>query len=224
VRKLRVHRAELPAVAAGEKACRRCHEPLSLDSFARDCRAGDGRKAYCRKCAELYRKEWSERNPGAAAASTETWRVGNRDHVLSWKRAYNARSEVLVRHADEEARRRARRTVEQVKAERAYFRAYYQANRAAYDAHRQNRKARLLAVGGRITAVDVRHAFSMQGGTCAYCPADLTQGYEVDHKMPVSRGGSNTPENICLACRPCNRSKHAKTVDEFIAWRLRRCA
>ena len=34
--------------------------------------------------------------------------------------------------------------------------------------------------------------------------------FEVDHIIPVSRGGTNDYENLTLACRWCNRSKGAK--------------
>lgn len=32
-------------------------------------------------------------------------------------------------------------------------------------------------------------------------------GLDLDHIIPERSGGSNAPENITLACRPCNRSK-----------------
>lgn len=41
----------------------------------------------------------------------------------------------------------------------------------------------------------------------------------IDHKTPLSRGGSNWPGNIQLLCLPCNDSKGTKTMDEWITWR-----
>jgi 5-methylcytosine-specific restriction endonuclease McrA len=35
----------------------------------------------------------------------------------------------------------------------------------------------------------------------------LEDGFEWDHIIPVSRGGTNEPENIEIACHPCNASK-----------------
>lgn len=34
-------------------------------------------------------------------------------------------------------------------------------------------------------------------------------GHEIDHVMPESHGGTNSPSNLVLACLPCNRSKGA---------------
>ena len=48
------------------------------------------------------------------------------------------------------------------------------------------------------------------GFRCRYCqkycepPVDYLQ---IDHVIPLSRGGANTIENIVPACRACNRSK-----------------
>jgi 5-methylcytosine-specific restriction endonuclease McrA len=39
----------------------------------------------------------------------------------------------------------------------------------------------------------------------------------LDHKLPLSRGGSNTIDNVVPACRPCNQKKHRLTVNEFLA-------
>jgi 5-methylcytosine-specific restriction endonuclease McrA len=52
------------------------------------------------------------------------------------------------------------------------------------------------------------------GGACAYCGC-TGQPLEMDHVVPVSRGGQNTIGNILPACLPCNRSKWAHTLVEW---------
>lgn len=37
----------------------------------------------------------------------------------------------------------------------------------------------------------------------------------IDHVWPLSKGGSNGPENLVLACAECNLRKSAKTPMEF---------
>jgi 5-methylcytosine-specific restriction endonuclease McrA len=49
-------------------------------------------------------------------------------------------------------------------------------------------------------------AFERDGERCAYC-GDGDGPFEVDHIIPRIRGGENTLDNVCVACRSCNRSK-----------------
>lgn len=39
--------------------------------------------------------------------------------------------------------------------------------------------------------------------------------FEVDHIIPCAKGGSNDPDNLCLACGPCNRRKAKRDVETF---------
>jgi len=60
-----------------------------------------------------------------------------------------------------------------------------------------------------------------QGGECFYCASTITYfrkratSLEVDHKMPISRGGDDDVANLVAACKPCNSLKGAMTDDEF---------
>jgi RHS repeat-associated protein len=57
--------------------------------------------------------------------------------------------------------------------------------------------------------------------TCVFCGTKTTREpgptrSEIDHSIPKSKGGNNTIENAQNTCRTCNRSKGAKTTDEFL--------
>jgi hypothetical protein len=55
--------------------------------------------------------------------------------------------------------------------------------------------------------------------TCVYCGSDAD--LHVDHRIPVSRGGSNGLENLATACGPCNLAKGAKLLQTWIALECR---
>lgn len=65
-----------------------------------------------------------------------------------------------------------------------------------------------------------KQLYSIDGKfTCCYCLkefpiADATR----DHKIPKSRGGKTTPENIVVCCEKCNSQKGALTPDEYAQW------
>lgn len=75
---------------------------------------------------------------------------------------------------------------------------------------------------GCCTSQDVAVIRKTQGDQCLYCGIDLHGGGEKDHKTPLSKGGSNWPANMALACLSCNRDKHNKTAPEFFQWRKQR--
>lgn len=52
------------------------------------------------------------------------------------------------------------------------------------------------------------------GGACHYCGAERVP-LEVEHRLPVTRGGGNELDNLVLACGPCNRAKGTLTDEEF---------
>lgn len=51
--------------------------------------------------------------------------------------------------------------------------------------------------------------------TCLYCGEVMPNRLEVDHIVPRSRGGSNTPSNLVAACHDCNQEKGNMTAEEF---------
>lgn len=50
---------------------------------------------------------------------------------------------------------------------------------------------------------------------CQYC-GDENGPFEIDHIHPVSRGGTDEEDNLCLACKPCNISKSNKLLTEWV--------
>lgn len=66
--------------------------------------------------------------------------------------------------------------------------------------------------------------------SCSYCDAVGTVswptrpgswvnflGLQLDHIVPKARGGSDHPDNLTLACGPCNASKRDKLLSEWVA-------
>jgi len=73
--------------------------------------------------------------------------------------------------------------------------------------------------GGTHTAADVQHQGDSQHWQCWWrgpdCAVDCRDKYDVDHLVPLSRGGHNDPSNIVISCPHCNRSKQDKLPEEF---------
>lgn len=55
------------------------------------------------------------------------------------------------------------------------------------------------------------------GHNCQYCGGDSNdKRLEIEHKIPVSRGGSNRVDNLIIACRTCNQNKDNLTLEEYL--------
>ena len=50
---------------------------------------------------------------------------------------------------------------------------------------------------------------------CFYCEKTVS-GFEVEHMLPKSRGGSDRIDNLTLSCHDCNQKKDTSTAEEFI--------
>ena len=61
-----------------------------------------------------------------------------------------------------------------------------------------------------------RELYSTQHGKCRYCARQ--PGYDlmdVDHKNPISKGGSDAKRNLQVLCRTCNTRKGDLTDKQF---------
>lgn len=62
-------------------------------------------------------------------------------------------------------------------------------------------------------------ALKLQENECVYCTAKLTtSASHLDHRTPLSRGGTDDQSNLQVLCARCNSEKHAKTHVEYVEW------
>ncbi|MGP3712956.1 HNH endonuclease [Brucella sp. RRSP16] len=52
-------------------------------------------------------------------------------------------------------------------------------------------------------------------GKCYYCGEKLADIFDVEHLIPQSRGGSHALKNLVPSCKPCNREKGAKSLEDW---------
>lgn len=79
----------------------------------------------------------------------------------------------------------------------------------------QKRKARIRqAPGNGITREQWSEILEVFGHACAYC---LNPGTDMDHLVPLTRGGAHDPENIVPACKSCNSRKHNHSLLKFVS-------
>ena len=120
------------------------------------------------------------------------WRANNPERRLARDRAYR------VRHPDQQ---------------NSYQRQWIREHPEVRKAKAQMRRAREAGAPGRFTTAEWRALVVRFDSKCAYCGA--ASRLEADHRVPISRGGSNSIDNILPACGPCNRKKRTLTEAAF---------
>lgn len=153
---------------------------------------------------ENKRKWWASltaEEKANCAARLRSWTAENREKAREFAQKYrDAQSE--------DARQRRLEGMRRSGAE------WRRNNPDACRAMAARRRARKRNADGTYSKEDVLALFNDQRGICRYCKSALDT-YHVDHFIPLSRGGTNWPENLVLACGSCNSQKHTKLPWEW---------
>lgn len=190
------------------KTCSICGEtyPATPEFFHRKRKSLYGVSQKCKRCACAITAKWRKEN----ADRVVEWRETHPDYQKTWYQEH--REEHLARtkaryDADPEKKQKSNREWRNKNPERA---------RLLMRGHHARRKARMLGNGGTHSVSDIELQFRSQKGKCWWCGKKLKGKYEVDHRIPLSRGGTNAANNLCITCVECNRKKRAKLPHEWI--------
>lgn len=178
----------------------------------------------------VYASEYRKRNPEKVKAALAAWhqrksadpefRAANVQRVAEWAKA---NPDKVLRWKTENAdyiRERAREQYWRDPAARYKKQCEWRAAnpervRELVRRNGQRRRARLLdSCSPGVTSAQWRSICEAHGFCCAYCGAE--DKLTIDHVVPISRGGLDAPDNVVPACKSCNSSKGAKTLDEWL--------
>lgn len=181
----------------------------------------------------------------ANCAAAARWRAkpGNREKHIAAVKKCRQRPHAKEKHRqrqllyaaknrEQEKQRAAKWRKDHPDQEKMGRRSYYQRNsemvKAATKEWRENnpkivrdqrsrRKARERAAGDLPRGITME-LFDAQKAHCNACRTDLSEsGFHLDHLLAIARGGDNRRENLQLLCPSCNRRKHTKNFDVFVA-------
>lgn len=167
------------------KECSCCRKWLPVDSFQKDNSKWDGLYGFCKECKKIKDSKIYYANPKKKYEKVLEYQ--RRTGLISKYRPYNP-----AYYSSEKSRKKKR----------------------ARDLNRRCLK-RKAEEQNRITPEVINAVIEKYDGKCAYCGTDCTKYYEIDHKLPLVRGGGNDIDNLALSCKHCNRSKKDKTDVEF---------
>ena len=94
--------------------------------------------------------------------------------------------------------------------------------KAAYNGAR--RRAERSGIKEKLPFTDVLKLYNDAFGICAYCLQPHNGSAAIDHIIPLVQGGTNTIDNLAVACGLCNAMKNRRTPEQWLGanWEERR--
>lgn len=206
------------------KTCKICLIERPHSEFYVRPSAKDGMSNECRPCARARTLKWQLENPERKRANmarfTEAHRETERERLAKYHAEHpEANRAAVARYVETHKEQRKEdhlrwRTANPEKLAENN-RLYALANPDSIRAKLVRRRAKIAAAPANdFTAEQWAAKKDYYNNRCAYCMAQ--EPLQIEHMIPIARGGSNTDDNIVPACGPCNRRKWTSTPLEFL--------
>ena len=156
-----------------------------------------------RKNNPEYDRQWRKNNLDKRRETVRKFKLKNPDKVYAWKRQW-------IKNNLDKYRETARK-------------AYHRNPGAAIEKVQRRRSLKKGVTVERLPNGYQQVLLLAQKFLCAgpHCRADISwdgkrKGYDIDHIVPLAKGGPHKLENLQLLCPPCNMSKGKKMMEEWL--------
>lgn len=175
------------------KICTTCNELKPLSEFWKG-------RTKCKACVQERSRKYYEVNKDQIQKRNKKYRLMNLDREKSYKAKWRADNRKEIR--DKHKKWRAENS-DKVKLQRAK--------------DEQARRARIRGSVFTLTVEEWLDTLNYFNHECAYCGA--SESLQMEHVIPVIKGGGYEKRNIIPSCEPCNLSKSNKDFFEWFDWK-----
>ena len=184
------------------KSCTRCSEFKLFSDFYPDKKGINGLGSHCKQCMGNYKEVYINENSEKLKETRDNWRSNNPEYSREWHSQNPNYNKQHYKENSDDAK------------ERASLWAKENPGKIARNSTKQRAGDNFLEDN---TATEEFISELYANENCYYC-GKLTPLNErsQDHKIPISRGGIHSANNLVMACIYCNKSKFNNTDKEFI--------
>ena len=177
------------------KGCPTCGLIKSISEFRKDKSKKDGLRSQCKECNRTYDKKYYQTHKAEALAQDKKYRQAHKAEKAAYDRAY----------------------CQAHKAGRAaYHRVWGQTDIGRAKRKEIKNKRKALKVGVIFENFNPVDIFERDGYICQHCGRKTRPDFKnpnhplypnLDHIIPLSKGGAHTKQNTQCLCRQCNMEK-----------------
>lgn len=201
------------------KICKSCKQDLPVSAFRKiKYFSASGKLKYCytgfcRKCRYKQARSNAEKVRKYDAEWKRKWRANNKDkvHSANQKVYYKNREKYLAQKHEYYLKNRDKIL--------AYNRAYLQTPTGKNKNRNGGMKYEANKYNAKVEEVDREIVYERDGGICYLCGKLVDRdSWQLEHIIPLSRGGEHSYSNVAVSHARCNISKKNKTPDEYFRW------
>ena len=172
------------------KVCKDCKLEKDTFLFYANKLNLDGLGSYCKPCAKIRSAKWKSNNKEKHLLQSINWRAANPEQKKITDNLWRNNNLEKVRESN---RRWQEKNPEKI-LENIHIRK----------ARKQNNKTYF---------VRKKFIVRLYNSSCVFCGSK--EKIQMDHVMPISRGGQHSEGNLQPLCQKCNYSKNSKTMSEW---------
>ena len=206
------------------KICTKCNYEKDLIEFGNLSTTKDGKQFQCKECRNLSARESRQRGDSNHKEILRKSYAKLKEKRLKEKAEYREiNRELLAKNQKEYYRANKDDCIKYQKIYRVknkerireYHKRYRQTEDCKISKRNSNHKRRAIVKSGNINTSELKELFS-NTKRCYWCNKKLNKKkIQVDHYVPLSKGGEHLIDNIVLTCPHCNMSKHDKDPLEY---------
>ena len=208
------------------KRCTKCGEnkPSTNEYFSYTNKSKGKLKTWCKVCDKEYQKEYRENNKDTIKEKNKVYRENNKDKIREYKKEYRENNKDKIREGRKVHYENNKDKVRE--GRKVYYennkdtileknKVYYENNKDKVREWSKRYQHKKRGNGGSYTKAQWLDALEYFDYKCAYTGECIKHSCDIEHIVPISKGGTSYIWNLVPSTKSANCSKHNRDMEEW---------